>query len=68
VTSSSDEKLELVKSKFGAHYGIRYKKHPEWSKEVMRLTEGEGVDFVLENAPELSQRASTRSKWVEMCL
>jgi NADPH:quinone reductase-like Zn-dependent oxidoreductase len=49
VTSSSDEKLELVKSKFGADYGINYKKHPEWSKEVMRLTEGEGVDFVFEN-------------------
>ncbi|KAJ6086401.1 NAD(P)-binding protein [Penicillium canescens] len=49
VTSSSDEKLELVKSKFGADYGINYKKHPEWSKEVMRLTDGEGVDFVLEN-------------------
>lgn len=49
MTSSSDEKLELVKSKFGADYGINYKKHPEWSKEVMRLTEGEGVDFVFEN-------------------
>lgn len=38
-----------MKSKFGADYGINYKKHPEWSKEVMRLTEGEGVDFVFEN-------------------
>ncbi|KAL4860590.1 hypothetical protein BDV12DRAFT_181351 [Aspergillus spectabilis] len=49
VTSSSDEKLDLVKKKFGADYTINYKKHPEWSKEVLRLTNGEGVDYVLEN-------------------
>ncbi|PYI03089.1 NAD(P)-binding protein [Aspergillus sclerotiicarbonarius CBS 121057] len=49
VTSSSDEKLEYVKSKFGADYGVNYKTHPEWSKEVLRLTNGEGVDYVLEN-------------------
>ncbi|KAL4901989.1 hypothetical protein BDW74DRAFT_181146 [Aspergillus multicolor] len=49
VTSSSDEKLEFVKSKFSFDYGVNYKKHPEWSKEVLRLTGGEGVDYVLEN-------------------
>lgn len=49
VTSSSDEKLEYVKSKYGADYTVNYKKHPEWSKEVLRLTKGEGVDYVLEN-------------------
>ncbi|KAK2775455.1 hypothetical protein FQN53_003140 [Emmonsiellopsis sp. PD_33] len=49
VTSSSDEKLEFVKSKFGADYCVNYKKHPEWSKEVLRLTNGEGVDYVLES-------------------
>lgn len=49
VTSSSDEKLDFVKSQFGADYGVNYKKHPEWSKEVLRLTNGEGVDYVLEN-------------------
>ncbi|EHK42500.1 uncharacterized protein TrAtP1_002485 [Trichoderma atroviride] len=49
VTSSSDEKLELVKSTFGADFGINYKKHPEWSKEVLKITNGEGVEYVLEN-------------------
>ena len=49
ITSSSDEKLEFVKSKFGADYGVNYKKHPVWSKEVLRLTNGEGVDYILEN-------------------
>ncbi|KAL2811006.1 NAD(P)-binding protein [Aspergillus granulosus] len=49
VTSSSDEKLEFVKSKFGFDYGVNYKTHPKWSEEVLRLTNGEGVDYVLEN-------------------
>lgn len=48
ITSSSDEKLDFVKSKFGADYGVNYKKHPEWSKEVLRFAK-EGVDYVLEN-------------------
>ncbi|CAG8109540.1 unnamed protein product [Penicillium olsonii] len=49
VTSSSDEKLEFVKNKFGADHTVNYKTHPEWSKEVLRITNGEGVDYVLEN-------------------
>ena len=49
VNSSSDEKLDYVKSHFGADYGVNYKKHSEWSKEVLRLTNGEGADYVLEN-------------------
>ncbi|PYH97536.1 NAD(P)-binding protein [Aspergillus ellipticus CBS 707.79] len=49
ITSSSDEKLVFVKTKFGADHCINYKTHPEWSKEVLRLTHGEGVDYVLEN-------------------
>ncbi|RAH47209.1 zinc-dependent alcohol dehydrogenase family protein [Aspergillus brunneoviolaceus CBS 621.78] len=49
ITSSSDEKLEMVKSKFGADHGINYKTHPEWSQEVLRLTNGKGVDYILEN-------------------
>ncbi|PYI21450.1 NAD(P)-binding protein [Aspergillus violaceofuscus CBS 115571] len=49
ITSSSDEKLEMVKSKFGADHGINYATHPEWSQEVLRLTNGKGVDYILEN-------------------
>jgi NADPH:quinone reductase-like Zn-dependent oxidoreductase len=49
VTSSSDEKLESIMAKFGFDYGVNYKRYPEWSKEVLRLTGGEGVDYVLEN-------------------
>ncbi|KAN0110042.1 NAD(P)-binding protein [Hyaloscypha variabilis] len=49
VTSSSDTKLEYVKSKFGADYTINYKTYPNWSAEVQRITNGEGVDHIIEN-------------------
>jgi NADPH:quinone reductase-like Zn-dependent oxidoreductase len=38
-----------VQEKFGAAYTINYRTHPEWSKEVHHLTNGEGVDYVFEN-------------------
>ena len=47
VTSSSDEKLERAKT-LGADHTINYKTHPEWAQEVLRLTDGEGADHVLE--------------------
>ena len=47
ITSSSDEKLELAKS-HGANQTINYANHPEWHKEVKRLTSGRGVDHVVE--------------------
>lgn len=47
VTSSSDEKLERARS-LGASATINYKSTPEWQDEVLRLTEGRGVDLVLE--------------------
>lgn len=47
VTSSSDNKLALAK-KHGATHLINYNKTPEWEKEVLKLTNGVGVDHVLE--------------------
>ncbi len=47
VVSSSDAKLERAKT-LGADDGVNYKTHPEWDKEVMRLTDGRGVDHVIE--------------------
>jgi NADPH:quinone reductase-like Zn-dependent oxidoreductase len=47
VTSSSDEKLALAKE-LGATHGINYKTHPDWDVEVKRLTNGAGVDHVIE--------------------
>src|ERR1700691_3708712 len=47
ITSSSDEKLAKARQ-LGAWEGINYKTHPEWHKEVARLTGGRGVDCVIE--------------------
>lgn len=49
ITSSSDEKLELVKSKYGPDHTINYKKTPDWAAKAMELTKGRGVDHILEN-------------------
>jgi NADPH:quinone reductase-like Zn-dependent oxidoreductase len=47
ITSSSDEKLAHAKA-LGADGCINYSKHPEWDREVLKLTEGRGVDQVLD--------------------
>lgn len=47
ATSSSDEKIERLKS-LGATHTINYKTEPEWGKRVKELTEGRGVDHVVE--------------------
>lgn len=51
LTSSSDEKLEKVKSIPGIApiSTINYAKIPNWEIEGMRLNDGSGVDIVLEN-------------------
>lgn len=47
MTSSSDEKLQRARS-LGANATVNYKHTPEWQDEVLRLTEGRGVELVLE--------------------
>ena len=47
ATSSSEEKLGKLKS-LGADHLINYKAHPEWGKEVLKITNNEGVDHVVE--------------------
>jgi len=47
VTSSSDVKLKRAKV-LGAHDLINYRTTPDWHKEVLRITEGRGVDRVIE--------------------
>ncbi len=47
ATSSRDEKLERVLG-MGASDGINYKETPEWGARVKELTNGEGVDLVVE--------------------
>jgi NADPH:quinone reductase-like Zn-dependent oxidoreductase len=47
VTSSSDEKLARAKQ-LGAAETVNYKAHPDWDKEVWRLTGNRGADHVVE--------------------
>ena len=47
ITSSSDDKLAQARS-LGADHTINYKTHPNWEEEVLKITDGKGVDNVLE--------------------
>lgn len=47
VTSSSDEKLERVKS-LGVEHVINYKKDPHWGAHARAMTNGLGVDHIIE--------------------
>ena len=47
ITSSSDAKLEHART-LGANETINYRTTPEWQDEARRLTDGAGVNLVLE--------------------
>ena len=47
VTSSSDEKLEVAAA-LGASATINYRADPDWGSTVRKLTDGHGVDHVVE--------------------
>lgn len=49
VTSSSDENLTRAMA-LGAQAGINYRKTPDWETEVLALTDGKGVDLLLDVA------------------
>jgi NADPH:quinone reductase-like Zn-dependent oxidoreductase len=57
ITSSSDEKIARAKS-MGAEEGINYRASPEWQKEVLSLTDGCGVDHVVETVSGTSLQRS----------
>ncbi|WP_179400996.1 zinc-dependent alcohol dehydrogenase family protein [Burkholderia guangdongensis] len=47
VTSSSDDKLERART-LGADHLVNYRRHPEWARNVLEITNGRGVDHVVE--------------------
>ncbi|GAA6023294.1 hypothetical protein JCM10207_006224 [Rhodosporidiobolus poonsookiae] len=49
LTSSSDSKLASIQTKFGVDHVVNYRTTPQWADEVLHLTGGKGVDYVLEN-------------------
>ncbi|KGO72141.1 Polyketide synthase, enoylreductase [Penicillium italicum] len=63
LTSSSDKKLEQMKTKYSNPpiMTINYSQTPDWDKEVVRLTNGVGVDIVVENGGSSSLVKSLRS-------
>lgn len=48
ATSSSDEKAARLKQ-IGADAVVNYRKHSDWEREVLALTQGRGADVVLNN-------------------
>jgi NADPH:quinone reductase-like Zn-dependent oxidoreductase len=60
ITSSSDEKLTRARA-LGATHTVNYRTHPEWSKEVRRLTDNRGVDFVMEVGGQNTLKESLKS-------
>ncbi len=47
ATSSSDAKLQRA-MQLGASAGVNYRQTPEWDQQVLDLTQGMGVDLVVE--------------------
>ncbi|KAH7130344.1 NAD(P)-binding protein [Dendryphion nanum] len=49
ATSSSEQKLKEAE-RLGAKHTINYREYPAWEEEVLKLTNGKGVDAVIEVA------------------
>ncbi|MEM8952133.1 MAG: NAD(P)-dependent alcohol dehydrogenase [Pseudomonadota bacterium] len=47
LISSSDEKLARAKA-LGADHLINYRSDPDWQKQTLRLTDGRGVDHIVD--------------------
>lgn len=60
ATSSSDEKLERLRS-LGAEHVINYREQADWGKEVTRLTGGDGVALVVEVGGPATVRQSVKA-------
>ncbi|KAF7358554.1 Alcohol dehydrogenase superfamily protein [Mycena venus] len=60
ATSSDNEKLKVA-TRLGAKHVINYKTTPAWDKEVLRLTNGRGVDRVIEVAGNVTLERSVAS-------
>lgn len=53
VTSSSDEKLATMRE-LGADMTVNYRQIPNWGEHIVEMTDGRGVDVVLENVGRLT--------------
>jgi len=60
ATSSDDGKLQRLLN-MGASDGINYKKVPNWEEAVLKLTDGRGVDHVVEVGGDETMKQSMRA-------
>lgn len=60
ILLGSTEKLKKAEQ-LGADHLIDYKKTPDWSKEVQKLTDKEGVDLVVDNVGAATVNQSIKS-------
>ena len=69
ATSSSDAKLERLRS-LGASATVNYVRTPEWHKEVSRLTDGRGVDCIVDvvGAGTLERSFDAVAEFGKVCL
>jgi NADPH:quinone reductase-like Zn-dependent oxidoreductase len=49
ITSSSDNKLQMVREKYGVDHVINYRTNQDWADEASKITAGKGVDLIFEN-------------------
>lgn len=59
ITSSSQEKLGRA-TQLGADETINYRTYPDWDEEVLRITDGRGVDIIFENGGAMTTQKSFR--------
>lgn len=64
ATTSSAEKGKLLE-KLGADHIINYKENPDWGSKVREITNGAGVDHVIEVAGPTSMAQSLKSVKIE---
>lgn len=48
ATAGSDDKCAFVEAELGAARAINYRTTPDWEKEILALTDGKGVDLIVD--------------------
>ena len=61
IALTSTESKEEFSKKIGADFVVNYLKYPSWSKEIKEITDGKGVDIVIDNVGQSTIEQSIRS-------
>lgn len=48
ATAGSDDKCAFIEQELGAAKAINYKSAPNWEQEILKLTDGQGVDLIVD--------------------